>query len=244
MGIRPHTSRNRCISARRVPATAGLATLTRRHAFSSRDPSEPPALDDDSIPQYPDALGLFDGPAPGFALRRSDRPDDVLAVCARRILSSESSESKSSLSPAFVPLRRTRAGPILAQFSDWLDVQHRSVTPKSLFGQAAAYSRNQWASLVRYLGDARFDIDNGAAERAIRPLAIGRANWLQIGGDAGLKTASVLLSVCASASRHRLNPWSYLRDVPDQIAGRSAGTELGDLLPDNWAIRRAAVTPA
>jgi hypothetical protein len=104
--------------------------------------------------------------------------------------------------------QRLRAGPIHATFADWLDEQRRHATPKSLFGPAIEYSRNQWASLVRYLDDSRFAIDNGADERAIRPLATGRANWLQIGGDDGLKTDSVLLSVCASATRHRLNPRS------------------------------------
>jgi len=68
--------------------------------------------------------------------------------------------------------RQSRAGPILAAVADWLDIQHRTATPKSLFGQAVAYSRNQWGSLVRYLDDARFCIDNGAAERAIRPPAV------------------------------------------------------------------------
>lgn len=138
-----------------------------------------------------------------------------------------------------VRVRRTRAGPILAQFSDWLEVQGRSATPKSLFGQAVTYARNQWASLVHYLDDARFAIDNGAAERAIRPLAIGRGNWLHVGGDGGLKTASVLLCVCASATRHRLDPWSYLRDVLDQLAARSAGGDVGDLLTGSWASRHA-----
>jgi hypothetical protein len=74
----------------------------------------------------------------------------------------------------------------------------------------------------------------------IRPLAVGRNNWLQIGGDGGLRTASVLLSVCASATRHRLNPWVYLRDVLDRLAARSVGDDLGDLLPDAWAIRLTA----
>ena len=134
-----------------------------------------------------------------------------------------------------VGLRRTRAAPILSQFADWLDEQHRSATPKSLFGHAVEYSRNQWASLVRYLDDARFAIDNGAAERTIRPLAVGRSNWLHVGGDGGLKTASVLLSVCASATRRRLNPWSYLHDVLDRLARRSTGDDVGDLLPDAWA---------
>jgi transposase len=135
--------------------------------------------------------------------------------------------------------RQSRAGPILAQFFDWLEEQHRLVTPKSLFGQAVEYSRNQWPSLVRYLDDARFAIDNGEAERAIRPLALGRGNWLHVGGDAGLKIASVLLSVCASATRHRLNPWSYLRDVLDHLAVRSAGADLADLLPDASARTRS-----
>ena len=123
----------------------------------------------------------------------------------------------------------------------WIEVQRRSATPKSLFGQAVEYSRNQWASLVRYLGDARFAIDNGAAERAIRPLAVGRTNWLHVGGDGGLKTAAVLLSVCGSATRHRLNPWSYLRDVLDRLAGRSANVDVSDLLPDAWAVRHARI---
>lgn len=142
-----------------------------------------------------------------------------------------------------VRVRRTRAGPILAAFADWLDVQHRSATPKSLFGQAVAYSRNQWATLVRYLNDARFAIDNGAAERAIRPLAIGRANWLHVGGDGGLKTASVLLSVSASATRDRLNPWLYLGDVLDQLAVLSAAADLSDLLPDAPAQARSRLAP-
>jgi len=131
-----------------------------------------------------------------------------------------------------VRVRRTRAGPILAQFADWLELHHRSATPKSLFGQAVGYARNQWPSLIRYLDDARFATDNGAAERAVRPLAIGRANWLHVGGDRGLKTAAVLLSVCASALRHDLDPWAYLTHVLSELPTRSAGADLTNLLPD------------
>ena len=64
---------------------------------------------------------------------------------------------------------------------------------------------------------------------------MGRSNWLHVGGDGGLKTAAVLLSVCASAARNRLNPWSYLRDVLHYLAVRSAGADLSDLLPDSPA---------
>lgn len=76
-----------------------------------------------------------------------------------------------------------------------------------------------------------------AAERAIRLLAVGRANWLHVGGDSGLKTASVVLSVCASAKRLQLNPWLYLRDVLDRLASRSGDGDMNDLLPDGWASR-------
>ena len=78
-------------------------------------------------------------------------------------------------------LRRTRAGPILATFTDWLEEQQRSATPKSLFGQAVGYARNQWPSLVRYLTDARFALDirgrragHPSARRGPRQLAVGR----------------------------------------------------------------------
>jgi hypothetical protein len=86
-----------------------------------------------------------------------------------------------------------------------------------------------------------FAIHDGEAERAIRPLAIGRSNWLHIGGDSGLKTASVLLSVCASAIPHRLNPWSYLCDVLGQLAGRSTGNDLSELFPDGWEVGRCSI---
>ena len=140
--------------------------------------------------------------------------------------------------------RQARAGPILARFAGWLDEQHRSATPKGLFGQAVGYARNQWPSLVRYLDDARFAMDNGAAERAIRPIAVGRANWLQIGGDGGLPTASVLWSVCASARRNQLDPWAYLAHVLAEVPRRASGADLTDLLPDRSArhpVRPSAV---
>lgn len=136
-----------------------------------------------------------------------------------------------------VQLRQTRGRAGTGPFSDWLEEQHRQATPKSLFGQAVVYSPNHWFSLVCYLRDSRFAIDNGDAERAIRPYAVGRSNWLHVGGDPGLKTASVLLSVCASATRHRFNPWDYLRDVLDQLAGRSVSDDMSDSLPDVRASR-------
>ena len=135
-----------------------------------------------------------------------------------------------------VSLRRSRAGPIVRQFGAWIEQEHRTALPKSPLGQAVGYARNQWLLLERYLIDARFSIDNNVAERAVRPLAVGRKNWLFIGGDGGLPTASVLLSLCASAVRHELNPWAYLTDVLTQLSTKA--TDLTPLLPDVWAKRQ------
>ena len=139
---------------------------------------------------------------------------------------------------AVAALRQARAGPILVRFGEWLSAEGRSALPKSPFGQAVSYACNQWPALGRYLSDARFSIDNNVAERAVRPLAVGRSNWLFIGGDGGLRTASVLMSVCASARRHGLEPWSYLTDVFGRLA--AGPSDVGQLLPDVWAKSGAA----
>jgi transposase len=176
----------------------------------------------------------------GFVEAQDGEPKSLEALAFIRTLYAVEREIKDQglTGEGVVSLRRTRAGPILDQFSDWLEEQNRVALPKSLFGQALAYARNQWPTLVRYLGDARFAIDNGPAEQAIRPLATGRVNWLHIGGDAGLSTASVLLSLCASVKRHGLNPWAYLTDALNHLAARASTADMSDLLPDVWGDRQ------
>jgi transposase len=136
---------------------------------------------------------------------------------------------------AVADYRRARASPVLDRFAEWLAIESRTARPKSPLGAAVAYAQNGWASLTRYVTDGRLAIDNGPAERAVRPLAVGRRNWLFVGGDGGLATAAVLLSVCASAKRHGLNAWSYLRDLFDRLPAVPAGADLSDFLPDLWA---------
>ena len=72
--------------------------------------------------------------------------------------------------------------------------------PKSKVGEAVGYAVNQWPTLIQYAEDGQLTIDNSPAEQAIRPLAIGRRNWLQIAGDGGLKSAAVLLSLARPPS--------------------------------------------
>jgi hypothetical protein len=134
--------------------------------------------------------------------------------------------------------RQEHAGPALQCFVDWLAQEVPRVLPKSRIGEAIGYAANQWPTLVRYAEDGRLTIDNSPAEQAIRPLAVGRRNWLQIAGDGGLRSAAVLLSVAASAKRHGVNPWAYLTQALTQLPARRPGADLTDLLPDGRTCAR------
>ena len=80
--------------------------------------------------------------------------------------------------------------------------------PKSASGEAFTYASNQWPTLGVYLTDGRLAIDNAPVEQTIRPLFVGRRNWLHLGGDGVLRPTAVLFSIAASAKRHGLNPWA------------------------------------
>jgi transposase len=86
----------------------------------------------------------------------------------------------------------------------------------------------------RHVEDGRLAIDNNAAERLMKPVAIGRKNWLFVGsGEAGSR-AAVLMTLVASCKLNELKPWAYLRDVLTKIAARTPCESLEDLLPDRW----------
>jgi transposase/uncharacterized coiled-coil protein SlyX len=130
--------------------------------------------------------------------------------------------------------RQEHAQPILQAFEDWLAKEVPRALPKSKIGEAFVYAANQWPTLIRYVEDGRLTIDNSPAEQVIRPLALGRRNWLQIAGDGGLQSAAVLLSVAATAKRHGVNPWVYIQHLLTASAARPPDADFSDLLPDAW----------
>ena len=139
--------------------------------------------------------------------------------------------------------RQARAGPVVAALAGWLAEHRPRALPKSPIGEAFTYAANQWHTLGVYLTDARLAIDNGPAEQAVRPLAVGRRNWLHLGGDGGLRPTAILLSIAATVKRHGVDPWSYLKHVLSESAARSSAADRSDLLPDGWD-RGRAVRPA
>ena len=115
----------------------------------------------------------------------------------------------------------------------WMDKEELSVLPQSGMGAAFTYARNQWERLSRYLADGDLSIDNNAAERVLRGVAIGRKNWLFAGSDDGGRRAAVLYSVIESAKRCGVEPLAYLTDLFARIA-RHPDRRLAEFLPDQW----------
>jgi transposase len=143
-------------------------------------------------------------------------------------------------------LRQRDAVPIWSQIGQWLDsVPVQRVLPKSALGKAVGYLRNQWSALQVYLRDGRLPIDNDQSEQTIRPLTVGRSNWLFLGHPRAAAGRLQLYSIVSSAHRHHLVIQDYLEDVLRRLAdaqqNHPSDLELGapyllDLLPDRWAL--------
>lgn len=132
-------------------------------------------------------------------------------------------------------VRQEKSKPILAEFKQWLYSQLNDSTLPVLpkIGKAFTYTLNQWDALNRYADDGNLDIDNNAAERAFRPLTIGRKNYLFVGSNRGGQTAAVIYSLVESAKRHKLNPFEYIRDILANLP-KTKITDIEKFLPDKW----------
>jgi hypothetical protein len=141
-------------------------------------------------------------------------------------------------------LRQTHSVPVLAKIEAWLDEQSDcpEVLPRGPLGQAITYARNQWAALCRYTTQGFLNIDNNAAERAVKRVAIGRKNWLFAGHNAAGQVAADWYSLIASAERHGVDPQRYLTSLLAQLP-TTATADLPALLPDAWQRALLAAAP-
>lgn len=146
-------------------------------------------------------------------------------------------EAPRSLAAIRLELRQKLAVPRMEQFKAWLEglqaARGGPVLPKSPMGQAITYALNQWKALCVYTTHGGLNIDNNAAENALRRIALGRKNWLFAGSDNGGRTAAILFSLVASCQRHHVDPFAYLRDVLTRIASHPHH-RLAELLPGRW----------
>ena len=129
-------------------------------------------------------------------------------------------------------IRREQAVPLLAQLKIDFESTLAQVSGKSALAQALRYALSRWEALTRYTTDGRLDICNNAAERAIRPLAIGRKNWLFAGSDLGGERAATIYTLTETAKLNGIDPEAYLRTIIARIADHKIN-RIGELLPWN-----------
>ncbi len=130
-------------------------------------------------------------------------------------------------------LRQTKATPILDELETWMKDTLTEVLPKSDLGKAIGYTMNLWPRLRAYTENGRWEIDNNLVENSIRPVALGRKNYMFAGSHEGAHRAAIMYSLFATCKINDVNPFDWLKDVltviPDHKANR-----LEKLLPHNW----------
>lgn len=139
--------------------------------------------------------------------------------------------------------RQQRATPVLARIHSYLRAIEPQALPKSPLGQAITYALNQWEALNRYLEHGALEIDNNGAERAIKPIVLGRKNWLFIGSEAAAHRTCVLLTIVNTGKALQINPFEYLRDVIARVSTHPM-SRIEELTPREWKRLRQQATAA
>lgn len=129
--------------------------------------------------------------------------------------------------------RKKKSRPQLAKILLWLRKNKKAYLPKSAMNQAIQYTLNIRKRLTRYTQDGRLPIDNNLAENDIRPIALGRKNWMFLGSENGGHAAAVLMTFCMTCHKLKINTWQYLKDILQRINNHPM-SKIDELLPDRW----------
>jgi transposase len=136
-------------------------------------------------------------------------------------------------------VRRSRSRPLLEAMHTWLKATLSKLSRKSELAKAITYALERWTALMVFVDDGRVEMDNNAAERALRTVAIGRKNYLFAGSDAGGERAAAVYSLLGSAKLNGIDPEAYMTEVLRRIADHSIN-RIGELLPWNLFTEAAA----
>ena len=135
--------------------------------------------------------------------------------------------------------RRELTRPIMEAMKTWMETEGIKYSPQSLIGKAVSYAYTRWDNMMRCLEDGRLLLDNNLAENAIRPITLGRKNYLFCGNHEAAVNMSVICSLLATCKAHDVNPRDYLKDIIAQMPyhKKSADEELLNLLPHKWKLQ-------
>jgi hypothetical protein len=131
--------------------------------------------------------------------------------------------------------RQADSVPVSISLYEWAEAVMSKLSGKSDLAAAFRYMRGRWPALIRCFDDGRLALDNNAAERALRGVAVGRKNYLFAGSDRGGERAAAMYSLIESAKLNDLDPQAYLADVLTRIAAHPA-KRIAELLPWNWTL--------
>ena len=130
-------------------------------------------------------------------------------------------------------LRQGEAIPVLQTLGKWMKEEYVKVLPKSSIGKALAYSIKRWDQLMIYAGDGKLNIDNNPVENCIRPVAIGRKNYLFAGSHEAAERSAMLYSLLGTCKLNGINPFIWLKDILLRINAYDKD-KITELLPQNW----------
>lgn len=130
-------------------------------------------------------------------------------------------------------LRQEKAVPVLDSLKEWMLENYPKVLPQSPIGKAISYSLQRWDRLSLYTADGRLQIDNNLVENAIRPVAVGRKNYLFAGSHEGARRAAMLYSLLETCKRHGINPFEWLKDTLERLPDYPVN-QIEKLLPHNY----------
>lgn len=134
-------------------------------------------------------------------------------------------------------LRQEEAVPILEELEGWMKETYPAVLPQSPIGKAIAYSLQRWGKLCLYTTDGKLQIDNNLVENAIRPVALGRKNYLFAGSHNAARRAAMIYSLLGTCKINNINPFEWLRDVLERIPTHPIN-KIEELLPHKWQSER------
>ena len=135
-------------------------------------------------------------------------------------------------------LRQKESLPVLIEMETWLKKNLIETLPKSSIGQAIAYTMNLWPRLIRYIEDGRYQIDNNLIENSIRPVAIGKKNYMFAGSHDAAQRAAMIYSFMGTCKQNGINPQDWLEDVLQRIPYFKKSDDLSVLLPSVWKTLR------
>ena len=140
-------------------------------------------------------------------------------------------------------LRQRLAYPVLTAFEKWIVNYYPKTLPKGRMHKALSYTYSLFHRLSRYHLDGRYKIDNNLAENAIRPLALGRKNYLFCGNHDAAENAAIMYSLLGSCKASDIDPYEWLTDVLTRIPqyNKDYSLDLADLLPHNWGKSKKAL---